>query len=197
MAHDYEEEREVSESELNDQVLEVINNRQATEISENYGCGVFIITTPLNRVFLVARHGIYSLDLNTGIVLRAEDSEMTIDEPDHSNSESNRSSSRNSYHDGTPVPNRDIPAPSRQEVAEALNAIHQEDGNVRSQYLTLSMLKYKDPDEHGAYSEGALAEKDHSNFEKTGNSVSADDLDDLFNKIDQDIKENQIPEAKE
>ena len=44
----------------------------------------------------------------------------------------------------------------------------------------------------GAISEGGCSDKDHSDFELTGKSVSADEIDDLLNRITADLDENSI-----
>lgn len=51
--------------------------------------------------------------------------------------------------------------------------------------------------ETGAVSEGRYAEKDHSEFQKTGKSVSAEDIDDLIDRITTDTEENQVKRPEE
>ena len=44
----------------------------------------------------------------------------------------------------------------------------------------------------GAVSEGHIADKNHADFELTGKSVSADEIDDLLDRISEDIEKNTI-----
>ena len=51
-------------------------------------------------------------------------------------------------------------------------------------------------DAQGAVSEGHIADKNHGDFKLTGKTVSADEIDDLLDRISEDVEKNTIPPPK-